>query len=1023
MENNININKKNKYIWIVIVFAILLVGGTLASVISNMLVNNGRYNTVSTCLTVDYDITNDDGTMPITGALFPTVNFYGGLSGKVGLKINDSCSLEGIGSLNLNVSNNTSPIYVQTVDAHCEDSKTLETLTDYNTESDCTAVDGNIWVTNGTALKYAVFDTNEISGETMPVSVGYVNKVGSIEIYNNIPVTKTQVNFYVYIWLDGNLSDNSYANIPFDGNISATVVQKPEEEPAPIIYKDTILNGADPVLDEGMIPITISNTGVVTVADISTDWYDYSNKKWANVVLVNENATVDVEGSHSREYYLNNQGTTVLESDILAYYVWVPRYKYKIWTTDATQTTEPQTIDIVFEGKNNTKLKGTSVGDYLTHPAFTFGEDELNGIWVGKFETTGDAATPTIKPNLSSLRSQNISTQFTTSLKFAGGTLTNGNVSFSGSDTYGLTTNSDSHMVKNSEWSAVAYLSHSQYGINEEIYINNSSGYYTGRSGGNVGGSTDTSTYGTYSWIGQVISSNGTYGTITDSTLGTKASTTGNVTGIYDMSGGAWEYVMGWQDNAAGDASGFSVMPNIKYYNLYSSSIFNGNMEINMQLCTLETCGGQALNETFDWYGDYASFVDSGGPWFGRGGYWNAGAYAGVFLADDYDGSVDSFVAWRSVVGVSSKDDSVDGTEKYLVAYDGNGGKGAPLSQTKSYGDELILSNTVPKRDGYTFLGWSTSSNAKNATYSAGSIFNLNYSVRLYAVWKREDINPLTSYSCANGSIGSEPFDLTYTGNCTVIDDGDGNWRVKFLSTGVHTLTLIGEKTIDVFLVGGGGAGGGVYNSSSTGGGGGYTKTQKNLQLLSVSYELTIGAGGIVNASGIGGTGGVSKFVISESNIISVDGGKGGGYSYWSSSSDYAYGIGGNGGSGGGGIYGIGGSYGGNGAFLEGYSGTGGIGSGFTTCEFGEGTISGCDKGDDYAYAGGGGGASASGGAGGGGDGGISLGEEYGWPGDYGEAGVDNTGGGGGASACGVSCGQMAGGAGGSGIIIIRNAR
>ena len=58
MNDSINVGKKNKrFLITIIVFAVLLVGGTLASMIYNILVSNGRYNTVTTCLEIDYDIT------------------------------------------------------------------------------------------------------------------------------------------------------------------------------------------------------------------------------------------------------------------------------------------------------------------------------------------------------------------------------------------------------------------------------------------------------------------------------------------------------------------------------------------------------------------------------------------------------------------------------------------------------------------------------------------------------------------------------------------------------------------------------------------------------------------------------------------------------------------------------------------------------------------------------------------------------------------------------------------------------
>lgn len=72
----------------------------------------------------------------------------------------------------------------------------------------------------------------------------------------------------------------------------------------------------------------------------------------------------------------------------------------------------------------------------------------------------------------------------------------------------------------------------------------------------------------------------------------------------------------------------------------------------------------------------------------------------------------------------------------YTISYNANGGSGAPASQTKTYGVDLTLSNTEPKRDNYKFIGWSTSSTATSATYSAGGTYKSNASTTLYAVWK-----------------------------------------------------------------------------------------------------------------------------------------------------------------------------------------------------------------------------------------------------------------------------------------------
>ena len=98
------------------------------------------------------------------------------------------------------------------------------------------------------------------------------------------------------------------------------------------------------------------------------------------------------------------------------------------------------------------------------------------------------------------------------------------------------------------------------------------------------------------------------------------------------------------------------------------------------------------------------------------------------------------------------------------------------------------------------------------------------------AVYTYEQI--YANYSCANSSSGSSPI-FTYTGNCQIINDGNGNWRVKFISNG--TLTVSNPFDVDLFLVGGG-AGNGGY--------GGTNSVKKGIELNSTrSYTVTIGAG------------------------------------------------------------------------------------------------------------------------------------------------------------------------------------
>ena len=153
------------------------------------------------------------------------------------------------------------------------------------------------------------------------------------------------------------------------------------------------------------------------------------------------------------------------------------------------------------------------------------------------------------------------------------------------------------------------------------------------------------------------------------------ASTTGNLTGIYDMSGGANESVMGVLSDLNGNPrsgcssslnSGFNGIvydngnntaytggisfPNSKYYDLYLQSQFNGDYSTNMQLCTLETCAGHALYETANWYSDYSYFVDPTFSWLTRGGDDDDDIHTGEFNSEGTYGQVVHSFSWRSVL-------------------------------------------------------------------------------------------------------------------------------------------------------------------------------------------------------------------------------------------------------------------------------------------------------------------------------------------------------------------------------------
>lgn len=103
--------------------------------------------------------------------------------------------------------------------------------------------------------------------------------------------------------------------------------------------------------------------------------------------------------------------------------------------------------------------------------------------------------------------------------------------------------------------------------------------------------------------------------------------------------------------------------------------------------------------------------------------------------------------------------------DTFTIAYDANGGKGAPPPQPKERGKTLTLSSTKPTRQGYTFLGWATSASASNAQYNAGSSFTTDANTTLYAVWRKDVISTGAQLVVGNvtgrsGSIISVPISI-----------------------------------------------------------------------------------------------------------------------------------------------------------------------------------------------------------------------------------------------------------------------
>ena len=421
--------------------------------------------------------------------------------------------------------------------------------------------------------------------------------------------------------------------------------------------------------DNGTYKASLTSTEMEITSDQKefswNDWYSYvagdnstdsKTSKWANAKSV-------VDGS---------------------YFVWIPRYEYKILIGEHTSTAGK--IDVQFI--NNNITTPTNEG-YKIHPAFTTNlqlggwDKELSGVWVAKYEmsmeqTTDNGATwnniklkngntqisnttrVVSKPNNYSWNYINISNCFDNSLNYSSKQNTGAN----------------SHLMKNSEWGAIAYLTHSQYGRNgHEIGMNTygpetkegETKYYnevTGYGSSGTGRTTE-----------ETIADDNRY----DGKYGMNASTTGNLYGVYDISGGCWEYtsvLYSKYTNGNGNSL-YAKTANGKYSSSVADSQIPSNSSKYVTIYPIDTTVegndgsihfhyakwkdiyGDAIYETSNgngnnksWFNDYADgdTANLTEAFCLRGGYFWNGAGAGAFAFVDGGGNADFAYSYRVVL-------------------------------------------------------------------------------------------------------------------------------------------------------------------------------------------------------------------------------------------------------------------------------------------------------------------------------------------------------------------------------------
>jgi uncharacterized protein YpmB len=269
----------------------------------------------------------------------------------------------------------------------------------------------------------------------------------------------------------------------------------------------------------------------LSVAKSDTSWYDYSAKKWANIKTSNN------------------------END--AYWVWIPRYAYKLNESYAV-------IDVKFlAGTTNVTTDGVTLPEgYIIRDAFTFGDKQLTGIWIAKYEAssstpnaletsvgyTGGANNTALQvrvlPSVYSWRNITTGNAQTVSMNM---TSTGGSI--------GTTVNLDTHQMKSSERAIVTTFANYIYG--QKSWINPYGDSTTGSLKLKTGYSGETAN------SGPLAEGDIKLHPYNDLVYGVNSSTTGNIYGVYDIHGGSWDTLAALYDNGNSSISTYGKTEHI----------------------------------------------------------------------------------------------------------------------------------------------------------------------------------------------------------------------------------------------------------------------------------------------------------------------------------------------------------------------------------------------------------------------------------------------------------------------------
>lgn len=190
--------------------------------------------------------------------------------------------------------------------------------------------------------------------------------------------------------------------------------------------------------------------------------------------------------------------------------------------------------------------------------------------------------------------------------------------------------------------------------------------------------------------------------------------------------------------------------------------------------------------------GAFSLSVPKGGSWSSYYSISYSGSYTpGSSVKVGFDDP------WNNLYGYNSGTKSITAAAypTYTISYNANGGSGAPGSQTKTWGKNLTLSSTSPTRTNYQFLGWSTSSSATSATYSAGGTYTANAGATLYAVWKllKPSFTKYPTVDMTETTLTYGAMTANISGTTFTYKIGDGAWQTA--ATSGATITDLTANT------------------------------------------------------------------------------------------------------------------------------------------------------------------------------------------------------------------------------------